>query len=177
MVRRSSDTAATATPSRYRLKPFRYQTSRTTLVCVGLPAPVLAKPGPLPTGGWAFEPKWHVFRAIIRSGDHYCVRSRRGWQMTQLRPELASLPVEAVFDGELVAFGDDGLPSFERDLSVIFGARVTGDDGASDHVVLERSLDLVHASTRAEKRQLELFVLSVGKGLTGLIDRGVQLAG
>jgi hypothetical protein len=34
--------------------------------------------------------------------------------MTELLPEFASLPVEGVFDAELVAFGDDGLPSFEQ---------------------------------------------------------------
>jgi bifunctional non-homologous end joining protein LigD len=34
--------------------------------------------------------------------------------MTDLLPEFAAIPVEGVFDGELVAFGDDGLPSFER---------------------------------------------------------------
>jgi bifunctional non-homologous end joining protein LigD len=76
---------------------------------------MLAKSGPLPTGnGWSFEPKWDGFRAIVRSGD-YCVRSRRGWLMTELLPEFtASIQVEGVFDGELVAFGDDGLPSFDR---------------------------------------------------------------
>jgi hypothetical protein len=34
--------------------------------------------------------------------------------VTELLPEFASLPVEGVFDGGLVAFGTDGLPSFER---------------------------------------------------------------
>jgi bifunctional non-homologous end joining protein LigD len=34
--------------------------------------------------------------------------------MTELLPEFAAIPVEGVFDGELVAFGDDGLPSFGR---------------------------------------------------------------
>ena len=40
---------------------------------------MLAKPGLLPTGrsSW-FEPKWDGFRAIIRIGDHCCVRSRCG---------------------------------------------------------------------------------------------------
>jgi bifunctional non-homologous end joining protein LigD len=32
--------------------------------------------------------------------------------MTDLLPELAALPVEAVLDGELVALGDDGWPDF-----------------------------------------------------------------
>jgi ATP-dependent DNA ligase len=46
---------------------------------------MLAGPGPLPAGrGWSFEPKWDGFRAIIANGDRYCIRSRRGWQMTEL---------------------------------------------------------------------------------------------
>jgi ATP-dependent DNA ligase len=81
----------------------------TSLPVMRLPEPMLAKRGPIPTGrGWWFEPKWDGFRAIVRSGDEYCVRSRRGWLMTELLPEFASLPVEGVFDGELVAFGADG---------------------------------------------------------------------
>jgi predicted esterase len=56
------------------------------------------------------------------------------------------------------------------------GASVTGEDSPSGHIVAERTLDLGHASASAEKGQLELFVL-VGKGLTGLVDRRVQLAG
>jgi hypothetical protein len=78
-----------------------------------LPEPMLAKPGPLPAGrGWSFEPNWDGFRAIVHSGENYTIRSRRGWLMTELLPEFASIPVEGVFDGELVAFGADGLPSF-----------------------------------------------------------------
>jgi bifunctional non-homologous end joining protein LigD len=76
---------------------------------------MLARSGVLPTRpGWSFEPKWDGFRAIVRTGDGYCVRSRRGWLMTQLLPEFATLPVRGVFDGELVAFGTDGRPSFHR---------------------------------------------------------------
>jgi hypothetical protein len=60
---------------------------------------------------------------------------------------------------------------------VTCGARVTGDNRPSDHIVPERPLDLGHASARAEEGQLELFVLLVGGGLTGFIDLRVQLAG
>jgi hypothetical protein len=42
------------------------------------------------------------------------VRSRRGWNMTELVPEVADLPPRLVLDGELIAFGEDGLPSFPR---------------------------------------------------------------
>jgi bifunctional non-homologous end joining protein LigD len=76
---------------------------------------MLARSGVLPTRpGWSFEPKWDGFRAIVRIGNDYCVRSRRGWLMTELLPEFATLPVRGVFDGELVAFDTDGRPSFHR---------------------------------------------------------------
>jgi bifunctional non-homologous end joining protein LigD len=42
------------------------------------------------------------------------VRSRRRWDMSELVPELAGLPAGCVFDGELIAFAADGLPSFPR---------------------------------------------------------------
>lgn len=44
--------------------------------------------------------------------DGLDVRSRRGWPMAELVPELARLPAGLALDGELVAFGDDGRPSF-----------------------------------------------------------------
>jgi bifunctional non-homologous end joining protein LigD len=76
---------------------------------------MLAKPGRLTTGaGWLFEPKWDGFRALIRSGADYAIRSRRGWYMTELLPEFARIGACGVFDGELIAFGRDRLPSFER---------------------------------------------------------------
>ena len=54
---------------------------------------MLARTGPLPTRGrWAYEVKWDGFRAIVRSGDDFRVRSRRGWDMTGLAPELEALP-------------------------------------------------------------------------------------
>jgi hypothetical protein len=32
--------------------------------------------------------------------------------MTPLVPELSTLPISGTFDGELVAFGEDGSPAF-----------------------------------------------------------------
>jgi len=76
---------------------------------------MLLRSGRLPTGGdYAFEPTWDGFRALVSRNGHLRVRSRRGWDMTSLVPELASLPDGLAVDGELVAFGDDGLPSFPR---------------------------------------------------------------
>jgi bifunctional non-homologous end joining protein LigD len=74
---------------------------------------MLARSGRLPTdGGYGFELKWDGFRALVRTGDEFRVRSRRGWNMTELLPELRDLPVDAVLDGEIVALGDHGWPWF-----------------------------------------------------------------
>jgi bifunctional non-homologous end joining protein LigD len=75
---------------------------------------MLARSGPIPTrGDWSYEVKWDGFRAIVSTErEPLRIRSRRGWDMTDLVPELSALPVAATFDGELVAFGDDGQPDF-----------------------------------------------------------------
>jgi bifunctional non-homologous end joining protein LigD len=75
---------------------------------------MLARSGPIPTrGDWSFEVKWDGFRAIVSTeGGPLRVRSRRGWDMTELVPELSGLPVSATLDAELVAFADDGSPDF-----------------------------------------------------------------
>jgi ATP-dependent DNA ligase len=75
---------------------------------------MLLRSGRLPTGDYAYEPKWDGFRALISRNGHLRVKSRRGWDMTSLLPELSGLPDGIAVDGELVAFGDDGLPSFPR---------------------------------------------------------------
>ena len=77
-----------------------------------LPEPMLAEAGPLPEGpGWRFELKLDGFRALVSTTGGLRVRSRRGWDMTSLVPELADLPPRLTLDGEIVAFGDDKLPS------------------------------------------------------------------
>src|SRR5438093_213745 len=50
---------------------------------------MLARSGPLPAEpGWAYELKWDGFRAIVRTGEGFQVRSRRGWNMTPHLPVL-----------------------------------------------------------------------------------------
>lgn len=76
---------------------------------------MLLRSAPLPSrGGYMFEPKWDGFRALVSTVDGLTVRSRRRWDMSHLVPELAGLPPGRVYDGELISFGDDGLPSFPR---------------------------------------------------------------
>jgi bifunctional non-homologous end joining protein LigD len=71
-----------------------------------------SRPGPLPSGsGWSFEVKWDGFRALVSTEDGLRVRSRRGWNMTELLPELRGLPAGLLLDGELVA-SRDGDPYF-----------------------------------------------------------------
>jgi ATP-dependent DNA ligase len=66
---------------------------------------MLARSGPLPSSsGWSFELKWDGFRAIVSTEDGLRVRSRRGWNMTTVLPELRRLPTGLVLDGELVAW-------------------------------------------------------------------------
>jgi ATP-dependent DNA ligase len=66
---------------------------------------MLSRPRPLPSGsGWSFELKWDGFRALVSTEDGLRVRSRRGWNMTEVLPELRGLPAGLVLDGELVAW-------------------------------------------------------------------------
>ena len=84
--------------------------------------PMLAKPSSLPanTDDWAFEIKWDGVRALASvQGGRVRLHGRSGLDMTATYPELRSLGaslgmVECVLDGEIVAFDDAGVPSFER---------------------------------------------------------------
>lgn len=90
----------------------RERSSNRSKVAIMLPAAMLARPGDLPLRGCAYEVKWDGFRALVSTEDGLDVRSRRGWAMAELVPELGALPASLVLDGELVAFGEDGRPSF-----------------------------------------------------------------
>jgi bifunctional non-homologous end joining protein LigD len=74
---------------------------------------MLARSGAIPTRGhYSYEVKWDGFRAMLSTENGLRVRSRRGWDMTDLLPELVSFPIFGVFDGELVAFDSHGAPDF-----------------------------------------------------------------
>jgi ATP-dependent DNA ligase len=78
---------------------------------------MLARPAAgLPEGpGWAFEPKWDGFRALVfRDGAELFVQSRDLKPLDRYFPELAeplleALPPRAVVDGEIVIAGAAGL--------------------------------------------------------------------
>ena len=82
-----------------------------TLPSVALPLkppilPQLARPrATLPEGaGWAYEPKWDGFRAIVFvDGDESYIQSRNGKELSRYFPEVSFPPGRYVVDGELVA--------------------------------------------------------------------------
>ncbi|WP_405467189.1 ATP-dependent DNA ligase [Streptomyces canus] len=86
-----------------------------------LPEPMLAASVPesvlLP--GWAGEPKWDGYRALVGRwyGGRVLIRSRAGGDLTGAFPEIvaaaADLPDDTALDGELVVWANDQL-AFER---------------------------------------------------------------
>lgn len=74
---------------------------------------------PLDPTSWVFEPKWDGIRAVARVGGEVSLASRLGNDITAGYPELGALGPAlvgraAVLDGEIIAFDEDGRPSFER---------------------------------------------------------------
>jgi bifunctional non-homologous end joining protein LigD len=86
-------------------------------------APMLATHGSvagLKAGQWAFEGKWDGYRLLVEA-DHGTVRlrSRSGRDVTKEYPQLAALADDladhhVVLDGETVALGKSGVPSFNE---------------------------------------------------------------
>jgi len=84
--------------------------------------PMLARPGDLPRDAqsYGFEVKWDGIRAILYSQPGRTrIEGRRLTDITAKYPELRPLGRElgsrtAVLDGEIVAFDENGKPSFER---------------------------------------------------------------
>jgi bifunctional non-homologous end joining protein LigD len=57
------------------------------------PSPMLLRAGQLPVGpGWLYEVKWDGFQKLVSTEAGLRVRSRRGWNMSSLLPELHGLP-------------------------------------------------------------------------------------
>ena len=84
--------------------------------------PMLARAGKLPPepDNWSFEVKWDGVRAIayVQPG-RLRLESRNLKEITDAYPEIRGLLLdlgmrEAVFDGEVVAFDEDGRPNFGR---------------------------------------------------------------
>ena len=84
--------------------------------------PMLARSGTLPAKdqGWGYEIKWDGVRALLYSEDgRIRLETRTLRDVTGRYPELRPLGRElgsrdAVLDGEVVAFDEEGRPSFQR---------------------------------------------------------------
>jgi bifunctional non-homologous end joining protein LigD len=84
--------------------------------------PQLAVPGQLPSDDehWAFEIKWDGVRTILYvEGGRVRAQSRNDLDVTAAFPEVADIGkflgmTTCIIDGEVVALGEDGRPSFSR---------------------------------------------------------------
>src|SRR5215208_5293661 len=64
--------------------------------------------------GWAYEPKYDGFRAVVfADGDDVFVQSRNGKSLGRYFPELEFGGGRYVLDGELVILGGDGVEEFD----------------------------------------------------------------
>ncbi len=78
--------------------------------------PMAARQVPENAGRWAFEVKHDGFRALLFcEPERVRIQSRNLRQMTHFYPELQALARgrSMLLDGELVAYDDEGRPSFE----------------------------------------------------------------
>ncbi|MFE7854451.1 ATP-dependent DNA ligase [Streptomyces sp. NPDC057403] len=85
------------------------------------PEPMLSTSVPVPElqPGWAAEPKWDGFRALVSvDAGRVTLRSRRGTEMLPAFPEIGAgaveLPDATALDGELVVWDAAGRLAFER---------------------------------------------------------------
>jgi bifunctional non-homologous end joining protein LigD len=74
----------------------------------------------LPEGDeWLYEVKWDGYRALlIKDGEDVQIRSRNDKDLTSMYPGIATASrrqkiKQIVLDGEIVALGQDGRPSFQ----------------------------------------------------------------
>jgi len=93
--------------------------SKSGRVASTAPKPMLASSGTVEEGyDWAYEMKWDGYRGIaLCDGADVRLVSRNGLDMTATYPKvvetLAGLDLsDTILDGELVAFGPNGAPSF-----------------------------------------------------------------
>ncbi|MEA2306529.1 MAG: bifunctional non-ous end joining protein LigD, partial [Solirubrobacteraceae bacterium] len=138
--------------------------------------PMLARTGSLPRDDekWGFEIKWDGVRALCHSEPgRLRLHSRNGNEITRRYPELARLNRalhhhRAILDGEVVAFGADGKPSFaalqrRMHLGDERRARRLADDAPVTYVIFDLLwldghplVEHTYAERRAELRALGL---------------------
>ena len=148
--------------------------------------------------GWWFEVKWDGYRSIVSAeGGKVRARSRRGLDLIGPFPELAGLPIPdgVAIDGEVVAFDEEGRPSFSNlQQRTGFGGRGTRADVGVNLVVFDvlfvgesltgvpyeerrarlEALALPHPIVVPEpvrERGLSLFAAAQAQGLEGIVAK------
>ena len=130
--------------------------------------PMLAakRPEPFDDEGWWFEVKWDGYRAVVGASDGIVrARSRRGIDLLGPFPEIGTveIPDGVVVDGEIVAFDEEGRPSFSLlQGRTGFGGTGTGAKVGVNLVVFDvlfhgaEVIDLPYEERRALLERLEL---------------------
>jgi bifunctional non-homologous end joining protein LigD len=130
--------------------------------------PMLAakRPEPFDDEGWWFEVKWDGYRAVVGASDGMVrARSRRGIDLLGAFPEIGTvdIPDGVVVDGEIVAFDEEGRPSFSLlQRRTGFGGMGTGARVGVNLVVFDvlfhgaEVIDLPYEERRALLERLEL---------------------
>lgn len=161
---------------------------------------MLATPWPaaFDDAGWWFEVKWDGYRAVVSAdGGRIRARSRRGLDLTGPFPEMAGLPLPdgVAVDGEVVAFDEDGRPSFSHlQRRTGFGGQGTGADVGVNFVAFdvlyarESLIELPYEERRARldgldlpppivvpeptpERGVTLFEAAQAQGLEGIVGK------
>jgi len=124
------------------------------------------RPEPFDDEGWWFEVKWDGYRAVVGASDGIVrARSRRGIDLLGPFPEIGTveIPDGVVVDGEIVAFDEEGRPSFSLlQGRTGFGGTGTGAKVGVNLVVFDvlfhgaEVIDLPYEERRALLERLEL---------------------
>jgi bifunctional non-homologous end joining protein LigD len=159
------------------------------------PKPMLASSGAVEEGyDWAFEMKWDGYRGIaVCDGEDVRLVSRNGLDMTATYPDvtkaLANLDLsDTILDGELVAFGSNGAPSFhalqngEGPVSyLVFDVlRLDGTDvtdapySARRHAVEELDLENRGGTSRGNNRRVPRGMVRVPPAFDGALTEAVE---
>ena len=152
--------------------------------------------GPFDREGWTFEVKWDGFRSLAEiKGGKVRLLSRNGKSQNARFPKvaaaLAGFPVNAVFDGEIVAVDSKGRPHFQdlqnamrpgegRILYYVFdilyaaGRDLRGLPLKRRRAILEKLLpvsDTVRLSEAIETRGKAFFRAAETNGLEGIVAK------
>lgn len=156
---------------------------------------VTVEGGPFDREGWLFEIKWDGYRALAETGASPKLYSRNLLPFESRFPkvfeEVRRLKLDAVLDGEIVALGENGLPSFQLlqdyesnpssrltynvfDILFLEGRLLTGLPLKERKSILKGYLpknSIIRYSDHVEYRGRDFFRLAEKKGLEGVIAK------